>query len=262
MTIAFACPSCGRSHEVDDSRAGRKGRCQGCGEVMTVPDAPESDEPYALADSEPSPTRSAPRVPPPSGAESTFVSRQDPARDRPARKKSRRKKLIRQAREEADDVVAILKGSWKWLVGVPAVAMAVLGLIAVLVPNGSLVVACLLAVAGMALLTVGFAVGAYGAFHEDFLNGMLYVFIPLYTAYFIVTNWDAMWRWFLMMAAGAILIAIAGEIALPRLQEMARARPPKVGRVEPVVGMRPSGFLVASLMTPEGPEDEPSDRGA
>ena len=73
---------------------------------------------------------------------------------------------------------------------------------------------------GIVMVLAGFVIGAYGAFHEDFLNGMLYVFIPFYTAYFIATNWDAMWRWAILMFVGSILIMFAGKIALPRLEEM------------------------------------------
>ncbi|HEX8340600.1 MAG TPA: ubiquitin-conjugating enzyme E2 [Tepidisphaeraceae bacterium] len=35
--IAFACPSCGKSFSVPDSYAGRRARCKGCREELTVP---------------------------------------------------------------------------------------------------------------------------------------------------------------------------------------------------------------------------------
>ena len=35
--IAFQCSSCGQSFEVDDSLAGKKGRCRNCGQIFTVP---------------------------------------------------------------------------------------------------------------------------------------------------------------------------------------------------------------------------------
>ena len=113
-------------------------------------------------------------------------------------------------------------------------ATAVFGLVAAVVPNGSLVVASILAAVGVVMLMTGFVVGAYGAFQEDFLNGMLYLFFPIYTAYFIASNWDGMWRWFLLMGGGAILIVVAGQIALPRLQEMTRAKISQAGLVHPL----------------------------
>ena len=54
-----------------------------------------------------------------------------------------------------------------------------------------MIVGCILAVIGIILLLGGYAVGAYAAFTEDALYGWLYLFFPLYTAYYLVANWDA-----------------------------------------------------------------------
>ena len=35
----------------------------------------------------------------------------------------------------------------------------------------------------------------YGAFSEDVLDGLLYITIPLYTAYYLVTRWEDLWIW-------------------------------------------------------------------
>jgi hypothetical protein len=37
MTIQFACPKCGRKIRVSDSAAGKSGKCNDCGCVLTVP---------------------------------------------------------------------------------------------------------------------------------------------------------------------------------------------------------------------------------
>jgi hypothetical protein len=216
MKITFNCPGCGRAHTVDSANAGRKGRCNHCGGMMTVPE--EEQEAYSLVESEPAPSRPARSVEVPIESQATFAARPETLVNRP--KKNLKKKLIRQAKEEVSDFVAIASATWKWWVGVPVGVAVVLGSIAALLPNGALIAACILAVVGIVMILTGFVIGAYGAFHEDFLNGMLYVFIPFYTAYFIATNWDAMWRWAILMFVGSILILFAGKIALPRLEEM------------------------------------------
>ena len=218
MKITFPCPECGRNHTVAAVNVGRKGRCTRCGSVMTVPE--EADGAYSLVEPEPPP----PRMPIASeilhDSEGTFAARPETLARRGSGKRSRGEKLLREAKQEAFDFLAILTASWKWWVGVPAGFAVVLVLIASFMPHGILIAACILATAGIVMILSGFLIGAYGAFHEDFLNGMLYVFIPFYTAYFIATNWDAMWRWAVLMFVGSVLILIAGKIALPTLEEM------------------------------------------
>jgi len=42
--VKFNCPSCGRTLNVKDEYAGKKARCPGCKEALTVPFAPEAAE--------------------------------------------------------------------------------------------------------------------------------------------------------------------------------------------------------------------------
>jgi DNA-directed RNA polymerase subunit RPC12/RpoP len=37
MTIRFACPKCGRAIRTSDDAAGKSGKCNDCGTVLTVP---------------------------------------------------------------------------------------------------------------------------------------------------------------------------------------------------------------------------------
>ncbi len=66
---------------------------------------------------------------------------------------------------------------------------------------------------GCILILVGYVVGAYGAFSEDFLYGFLYLVIPLYTAYYMITRWDDLWVWFVCMTSGVGLILLGIEMA-------------------------------------------------
>lgn len=42
MTIRFDCPKCGRPIKVSDSAAGKSGKCNDCGAVLTVPRSEET----------------------------------------------------------------------------------------------------------------------------------------------------------------------------------------------------------------------------
>jgi hypothetical protein len=59
---------------------------------------------------------------------------------------------------------------------------------------------------------LGWGAGAFGAFSEDLLYGLLYVLIPLYSAYYLVTRWDDLWRWFACSTAGVGLVLVGTEI--------------------------------------------------
>jgi DNA-directed RNA polymerase subunit M/transcription elongation factor TFIIS len=41
-TIRFSCPSCGKAIKVSESQSGKKGRCNSCGGIITVPSAEDS----------------------------------------------------------------------------------------------------------------------------------------------------------------------------------------------------------------------------
>jgi hypothetical protein len=76
-----------------------------------------------------------------------------------------------------------------------------------------LIAACTVMGLGSVMILVGYGVGAYGAFREDSLYGFLYLLIPLYTAYYLVTRWDDLWVWFVCMTSGVGLIVLGVEMA-------------------------------------------------
>ena len=209
MRIAFACPACGRGFEVDAANAGRRARCKGCGGTVTVPAAVAASAAagtYALDDPPP------PGEPAPAGP-STYVRARAHA-DPPAagRGGPGPGTLARQAREGATDLAGRVAPLWPWLLGVPAGAAVLLGLVAGLVPGGTMIAGGLLALVGMLLMLAGHAMGAYVAFTEDALHGWLYLLVPIYAAYYLVENWAEMWRWFALTVAGAAILAVAGPI--------------------------------------------------
>jgi len=159
-------------------------------------------------------------------------------------KKSMGAKLARQAKKEAAGFAARVVPLLPWLLGVPAAITVALGLVAAILPGGTLIAASFLAIVGMVLVLGGYGVGAYVAFTEDSLHGWLYLFIPFYAAYYIVANWDDMWLGLALMAAGAAVVTIAGVIALPALEKAqagekkaeAHTSRPGGGEMEPRLG--------------------------
>jgi hypothetical protein len=91
------------------------------------------------------------------------------------------------------------------LVGV-LVLVLVLAAIALFVPGGKRMVGLTLVVAGGLTFLAGYLAGAYGAFSEDFLFGFLYLAVPFYTAYYIVTRGEDLWRWFIAMIVGTLIL--------------------------------------------------------
>jgi uncharacterized Zn finger protein (UPF0148 family) len=57
--MRFSCPSCGKVLNVKDEYAGKKARCPGCQEALTVPYAPEAADAAAAPAPPPAPSASA-----------------------------------------------------------------------------------------------------------------------------------------------------------------------------------------------------------
>ena len=57
--MRFSCPSCGKTLNVKDEYAGKKARCPGCQEPLTVPFAPEAADAASAAAVAPAPSASA-----------------------------------------------------------------------------------------------------------------------------------------------------------------------------------------------------------
>jgi hypothetical protein len=210
MKIKFACSKCGQGYLVDASNSGRQARCKGCGGVMTVPSVAQAvatsesrseSDTYELEDPPPAP---------PPVLSNAFVATPAKREERlPRPKRSKVEKNLRAASGEVRKFAQRNASVWPWLVGVPAALAVALGLVALMLPNGTMIAGICLAVLGIVLMLVGYGVGAYAAYREDLLYGFLYVVFPLYTGYYIVANWDEMWRWFAVTTLGAAVLTVA-----------------------------------------------------
>ncbi|HKI20488.1 MAG TPA: MJ0042-type zinc finger domain-containing protein [Isosphaeraceae bacterium] len=211
MKIRFACPSCAAVGSVDASAAGKLARCKQCGQRFTLPSAdPAEPEVYSLEEPAEGTIGVGDVVKRPAPG-STFV----PARgDEPAATMPRKSKRSapRSTARTADNREP--RFAWRgWLTSVGVAAAIAIAAIALLAPRGVLIAACMLMAIGGVMILVGYGVGAYGAFQEDFLYGFLYLVIPLYTAYYAITRWDDLWIWLACMTMGVGLIKLGIEMA-------------------------------------------------
>ena len=227
--IDFACESCGVRGRVAESMVGRRVRCNQCKHVFVVPRPGESfPDAYEMTD----PAVGSPATPAPSpvvGA-STFAPTYRDTSGAPGRRlplASKRRKRKGKGRASADRSwppgwmvrrFSTSEGAYSPVRALPWVAGAGLvgGLIAAVtfaVPSLAGVGGSLLALIGFVLVGVGYGVGAVAAFSEDSLYGYLYLGLPIYTGYYLITRLDDLWPWFLCSTIGFALF-LAGMRAL------------------------------------------------
>lgn len=206
----MVCPSCGASGTADTIHAGKQIRCKHCQYRFAIPDPDKPEvEGYSLEDPDPVavPIESLSRSEAPVFVASRGDEPYTPNSDRKQKKSRGAKSLPRSARAVRPDF------PWKrWLARGGIAAVIVLTAITLFVPNGPLIAASILLLVGMVMVLAGYAAGAYGAFCEDFLYGFLYMTIPLYAAYYLVSRWDDLWVWFLCSTAGVVLILLGTEM--------------------------------------------------
>jgi hypothetical protein len=206
MKIAFACPSCGASGSADDSIVGKIVRCKHCTHRFAVAVPGDADVGYAMVE----PTRVA------TGLEATSLDSSPlfvPTRgEEPICVPSPRKPK----RTTSESAATRRSGSsfaWQtWLVRLGVFAAIALLATALFAPHGVVVAGSAMLILGSAMVMLGYAAGAYGAFCEDFLYGFLYLVIPLYTAYYLVTRWEDLWRWFACSTTGVGLVLFGTQL--------------------------------------------------
>ncbi len=93
--------------------------------------------------------------------------------------------------------------------------VVILCAIALLVPGWRTIAGLFLLSTGTLMILGGYCVGAYSAFREDAIYGILYLTIPLYTAYYLVTRWEDLWPFVTVMTAGAAIASLALWILEP-----------------------------------------------
>jgi hypothetical protein len=188
---------------VDATHAGKIVRCKHCGCRSAVPKPGEPEEEvYAL--DEPA-AATAGGTAETIGQGSVFVP--SGGDDRAAARRPVRTAPRTTDRKRGEDF------AWRsWLIGCGVVFVLALATVYLLAPQGPLIAGAVVIAIGSAMLMTGFLVGAYAAFGEDFLYGFLYLVIPLYTAYYLLTRWDDMWVWCACSTVGVGLILLGTEM--------------------------------------------------
>jgi Flp pilus assembly protein TadB len=141
--------------------------------------------------------------------------------------RKRRKNVDRQFQRAGEEIRGFAARHAKpvlWMLGIAAVVGVALLLVAILLPDGTMIAGIALAGIGFVFMLVGYGVGAYAAFSEDFLWGFLFLVFPIYTAYYLVSNWDEMWRWFLVWSAGAAVLLLAIVVMSAGVEQAEKAK--------------------------------------
>lgn len=187
MTIQVTCDSCFMNYQLKDELAGRKVRCKQCKEIIEVPRpgakrVGPAEDPWMEEDDEPA---EAPRAP------------------APARKKKKKRK---KARSESSSgfrfgVIAIL--------GIVFAGLFVLMcLVGFLVPTVHAVLGGGTALVGGGLMLIG-AIGVMmAAFEEDVMCGVMYLLVPFYPLYFIITRFGEVWKLLATYVGGVALLVV------------------------------------------------------
>jgi hypothetical protein len=208
MKISVTCEACEQQYEVDDRYAGKTIKCPKCEQRMAIPAAPPAATPllvvgeYALEE-------------PVNGAPSTFrAATETKGEDQPSGRGEVKTKSVKRAngkgknkkRGRAEGALSLPTGLFCL-----AVIAGFLAIVAVFVPAVRTPVGVALALPGLLLCLYGYLTGVYIAFTEDDLYGWLFLLIPCYAAYYIVSRWDDMYGRVIMVVAGLTLLAIGGR---------------------------------------------------
>jgi hypothetical protein len=221
MSISFACEHCGKAFQVSDDLAGKKGKCKKCGGLFIIPGARVTarpavaraakpvrpavvNDPYGLDESELPSSGSydmaqgeVENEPPLSGT--GLAPELGKARAKP------KKKILR---------IRSSMGPVGWLFAISGGFLLVALILSPFTFNGFLIF-------GYAVLLVALVQGIWGgsgclflAFRESMLCGLLFVTIPFYWLYYVISRWGEVYKHVLVYISGFILLGIGYMLVL------------------------------------------------
>jgi hypothetical protein len=202
MQLAVVCDGCFLETRVGAEHAGKRARCKNCGTVFRIP-RPGEDEPSDLAGTtEPTPHSEEPR---PAG----HRNGRNPGR---SRKKSRTRS--RQGTQALlgprSQQLYVSVARWKIPLGIAVGLVVVVGISGLIMPAVGVWIGRTGFAGGIA---VSFVCGLWIlvlAFQEDPLCGVLYLFLPFYALYYVVTRWEETWFPVAISAAGGMIAMVFG----------------------------------------------------
>ncbi len=141
-----------------------------------------------------------------------------PRRSSPSRSaKTKPKKKNRKASRSDDGGRFSFTSPLVWL-GFPFAATFATIAALFIVPGVGVILAIIVLIVGLILMGIGGIRLLIGAFQEDVVCGLLYLFVPFYSLYYLVTRWEEQKSAFLMNVCGGLLVCGA-SIALPAAQQ-------------------------------------------
>ncbi len=189
MTIQVTCDSCFMNYQLKDELAGRKVRCKQCQEIIEVPRpgakrAIRTEDPRDTDDGEDEPAE-APRAP------------------APGRRKKKKKKKAQSAGSSGFRTGGLI------IAGIAFACLFVLMcLVGFFVPAVQTVLGGGTALVGGGLLLVGGIGIIMAAFEEDVMCGVMYMVVPFYPLYFVITRFGDVWKMLLMQVGGTMLLVV------------------------------------------------------
>jgi hypothetical protein len=199
MGHVFFCGKCGKRFDVNPALIGKRARCGDCQHVFLIPDLEPA--PAAQASAYRSEHHDPPPSPPPavpSFARDLLAEQVLP--ERPGKPVSTGKKRRRRSGDEC----YLWVGSATLCGAIAGGVFVVIWLLARAGGSESLSVIGIggIGFVGIALCMLGNLICLITPFRESFVCGLLYIFMPFYHLYYLITRWEAMKRPFIMILAG------------------------------------------------------------
>jgi ribosomal protein S27E len=207
MPLKVTCPDCFRDYKVQDQHVGKKFRCKGCGAIVTAkapkpkPKAKVVDDydDWEEYDSDETDGTGFGEddgyLPPPPKPRSRAVSERRPPR--------RKKKAARGTSELPLPLPMLICGG---------LMLVLLGMSFITPIAGALLLGILFLTSVVLMLHGGLRM-LITPFQEDIVCGLLYLFVPFYWLYYVITRWDEMSNPFLTALGGWLLMFLGSGLA-------------------------------------------------
>lgn len=252
--ITVSCNGCEFQYRVSDDKTGKRFKCRQCGETCTVP-GPRRRRSKSGSSPEPRKRQKQKKQAAQDeweddagAAEDDYQSYDDyesydydsnddyesyeeesyeddayedyqPARSRRRKTSgsSKPKKHKKKTSRSSDSGGLPFTNPLVWL-GFPIAATLVTMAVTLILPPLGMILSLVLILAGLILALIGGIRSLVDAFREDVVCGFLYLIVPFYPLYYLVTRWEEQKGPFLMNVCGTLLI-IGTTFALPLVQQ-------------------------------------------
>jgi len=276
--IKAPCTGCGFVYRVGDDKAGRRFKCRQCDEVIRVADGRRGPSQQRKDSSRERPAKAASQSEWEESDQYTYQEYDDyesyesygdtsydyddsyeeyrPARARRSTTRKKKNRTSRTSRKNESSEISFAS-PLVWL-GFPILSWLIAIAVTFVIPTAGLVLMTGLVIAGYVISMIAGLRSLVVAFREDLMCGVLYLFLPFYSLYHMITRWEDHKSPFWMGICGVLLIigAAFGFPALQQVREIIRKRevavvitvPTPASAVDTVL----SGVSVFRLAVPAG----------